>query len=153
MDPTEEIRALLDALGAAWTRGDADAVGALFTEDCDHVGHDGSHLIGRGSNVATHRDLLSGVLEGTRRVAEVGRVRFVTPEVAIVVASGAVLWPWQAHPTRGRLSRQTLVVIRGPSGWRIAALHDTRIRPVAAAGPRILALVRLWVRIRRAIPG
>lgn len=67
-DPTEPveaadraaIKAVLDAHGAAWTRGDADAAAATLTDDADWVSGNGKVLVGRPAILQMHRDMLSG---------------------------------------------------------------------------------------------
>lgn len=73
-DPTEPaeaadraaIKAVLDAHGAAWTRGDADAATATLTEDADWVSGSGKVLVGRSAILQMHRDMLSGPAKGTQ---------------------------------------------------------------------------------------
>jgi hypothetical protein len=40
----QEIRELMDRLSDSWARGDAQAYGAEFTEDCDYVAFDGTRF-------------------------------------------------------------------------------------------------------------
>jgi uncharacterized protein (TIGR02246 family) len=60
-------------------------------------------------------------------------VRFVTPDLAVVHATGAVAFAWQRKLGRGRPSRQTLVAVRREGRWQLTAFQNTRIRP--APGP------------------
>lgn len=126
----QEIRQLYDGLLAAWTRGDAEGYGEGFTADVDYVPFDGSRLTGRQAVIDSHDRLFRGVLTGSALVGEVETVRHVHPDVAVVHAFGSVLMPWRAKlPTR-RLSRQTLVALRTPDGWRFTAFHNARVRPL-----------------------
>src|SRR5207245_2639522 len=54
------IQAVLDAHGAAWTKGDAKAAAAVMTEDADWVSGDGSTSTGRAAIENDHRQALSG---------------------------------------------------------------------------------------------
>ena len=115
----------------AWTDGDARAYGACFTPDADYVSYDGTHAAGRAPMVANHDRLFRGVVAGSALVGEVESIRYLRPDVAIVHANGSVLMPWRRKLPRRQFSRQTLVAVRTPQGWRFEALHNTRVRPQA----------------------
>ncbi len=132
-NPTDEtaIRDLLQRLGEAWGRGDADAYASLFTEDADYVIFDGTHLKGRQEIADTHRPLFERFMKGSRLVTESSSMRFLSPDVALIHSRGAVLRKRRKRPSRRRLSTQTLVAIREENGWRFAAFQNTRYRPFA----------------------
>ena len=52
------IKAVLDAHGAAWTRGDVVAASATLTEDADWVSGSGTVLVGRDAIATMHREML-----------------------------------------------------------------------------------------------
>ena len=60
------IQALLDAHGAAWTKGDAAAAAAVMTEDADWVSGSGAVYEGRPAIEAMHRRELAGMGKGSR---------------------------------------------------------------------------------------
>jgi uncharacterized protein (TIGR02246 family) len=126
---------LFDRMCAAWTAGDAAAYGACFTEDSDYVSYDGTHARGRPAMVENHDRLFRGVLTGSALVGRVESIRHLRPDVAVLHATGSVLMPWRASLPKRRLSRQTLVAVREDGGWRIAALHNGRVRPITIPGP------------------
>jgi uncharacterized protein (TIGR02246 family) len=129
---------LFNRLCAAWSAGDADGYGACFTEDCDYVSFDGTRAEGRSSMVASHDRLFRGVLRGSALVGEVEDIRYLRPDVALMHATGSVLMPWRRRLPRRRLSRQTIVAVDTPAGWRVAALHNGRVRPVRVPAPESL---------------
>jgi uncharacterized protein (TIGR02246 family) len=132
--PTE----LFDRMCAAWTAGDAAAYGACFTEDTDYVSYDGTHARGRQAVVDSHDRLFRGVLTGSALVGRVESIRHLRPDVAVLHATGSVLMPWRARLPKRRLSRQTLVAVREDGAWRVAALHNGRVRPVTIPDPASL---------------
>jgi uncharacterized protein (TIGR02246 family) len=134
-DDDTQIRELFDNMLAAWTRGDAHGYGACFTEDSDYVSYDGTRAVGRQPMVDAHDKLFRGVLTGSALVGEVESIRYLSHDVAVVHATGSVLMPWRRSLPRRRLSRQTLVVVRGDDGWQIAALHNGRVRPITVPHP------------------
>ena len=119
------VRALVDDLLAAWGRGDGHAYGALFTDDADYVAFDGSRTVGREAIASSHQRLFDTWLKGTRLVGQVEGVRFLAPDVALVLATGATLMPGKNRPVRPSI--QTLVAVKRDGDWRFAAFHNTRV--------------------------
>jgi uncharacterized protein (TIGR02246 family) len=130
-----EIRQLFDDLLDAWTRGDAIAYGETFTADVDYIPYDGSRSTGRDEVVESHDQLFRGVLRGSALVGEIETIRYLRPDVAIVHTFGSVLMPWRTSLPERRLSRQTIVAVRGDDGWRFTAFHNARVRPRQVPGP------------------
>ena len=130
MTDDAELTELFRRMCQAWTDGDAQAYGECFTADSDYVSYDGTRAIGREPMVDAHDRLFRGVLTGSTLVGEIESIRHVSDGVALVHANGSVLVAWRSRLPKRRLSRQTLVAIRTTDGWRIAALHNTRVRPV-----------------------
>ena len=126
---------LFDRMCASWTAGDSAAYGACFTEDTDYVSYDGTHARGRQAMVDDHDRLFRGVLTGSALVGRVESIRYLRPDVAVLHATGSVLMPWRARLPKRRLSRQTLVAVREDGAWRVAALHNGRVRPVTIPEP------------------
>lgn len=131
----QEIRALWRRACEAWTRGDARAYGETFTADVDYVPFDGSLVRGRQAVVDSHDRLFRGVLFGSALVGDIESIRYLSRDVAIVRTLGSVLMPWRAKLPKRRLSRQTVVAVRTAEGWRFAAFHNTRVRPVRIPAP------------------
>jgi uncharacterized protein (TIGR02246 family) len=142
-----KIRATVRRLFKSWADGDGAAYAAEFTEDADYVAFDGTHLKGQFENAELHDELFQTVLRGSRLVGEVEGVRFVSDDVAVVQLTGAVVFAWQRMATPDRMSRQTMVMVRQLGAWRIAAFHNTRIRPMPRGGAMV-RLFSLYVRLR-----
>ena len=122
---TAAVRALFAELIAAWGRGDGHAYGALFTDDADYVGFDGSHTKGRRAIAEWHQKLFETWLKGTRLTGQIEGLRFLSPDVALVLATGATLMPGKDRPVRPSI--QTLVAVKRDGTWRFASFHNTRI--------------------------
>jgi uncharacterized protein (TIGR02246 family) len=149
----QEIRALIARLADSWARGDAQAYGAEFTDDCDYVAFDGTRYRGP-TEPSTHlARLFDTVLKDTRLESNVESVRFLTPQVAVVHWTGSVAYPWQQQVPRRRRSRQTLVMVRRDERWQATAFQNTRVRPLPQQGLRFTLATRLirW-RAARARP-
>jgi uncharacterized protein (TIGR02246 family) len=135
MTDDQQISALFEEMCQAWTDGDAAAYGRCFTADCDYVSFDGYREQGRDGMVASHDKLFRGVLFGSALVGEVESIRHLADGVAVMHATGSVLVAWRRRLPRRRLTRNTIVAVRGPEGWRCAAIHNGRIRPVGIPSP------------------
>jgi uncharacterized protein (TIGR02246 family) len=149
------IRSILPALIEAWDRGDGAGYASQFEEQSDFIAFDGVRHQGRARNASFHQEVFDTVLRGTRLVGDVEEVRFITGDVALLHMTGAALMPWQDGITADRHSRQSVVVVRRKEGWRIASLHNARIRPVRIPpkGSLLLRLFMGWVRLRTLLSG
>ena len=106
---------------------DAAALEALFTADADQHTTSGEWRRGRGAVVPG--SLESSARNAGTRTITVNAVRFVTPDVAI--ADG----PYEIASAGGvRRMWTTVIVVRRPAGWRIAAIRN--MVPTAAAPAR-----------------
>lgn len=133
-DPADEqhIHELFERLLEDWARGDGRAYGSRFTEDADYVAFDGTRTRGRGEISASHQELFDKWLKGSRLTGRILGVRFLGPDVALVHAAGGTVIRGKTGPSPGRDSIQTLVAVRQDEGWRFAAFHNCRIRPIGS---------------------
>ena len=126
----------------AWNRGDAPGYASLFTEDADFVAWNGSYGRGRQAIEDGHRPLFDGPLAGSRMTlvdddaesAPPGSLRFVRPDVAIMVISGVVALAHQSATGPDHESVQTFVLTENGNRWLVAAFHNTRRPPRPAPG-------------------
>ncbi|MBO0801603.1 MAG: SgcJ/EcaC family oxidoreductase [Nocardiopsaceae bacterium] len=136
-DESAERRAILalgQALQDAWNRGDAAGYASLFTDDADFVAWNGTYGRGRQAIENGHRRLFAGSMADSRMVlvgddAESeppGSLRFVRPDVALMVIPGMVTPAGQRATGPDHESVQTFVLAKDASGWRVAAFHNTR---------------------------
>jgi uncharacterized protein (TIGR02246 family) len=141
------VRALYQQLLDGWNDGSGERFASAFTADGDLVAFDGTHLRGSGPIAAFQQALFDRWMKGTRLVGGVEGLRFVSPDVAVVHAEGNTVARRRSAPARERASIQTLVAVRTGSGWRLAAFHNTRIRPMGHSALTFLAWAlfdRLW---------
>ena len=136
-DEPAQRRAIFElgqALQDAWNRGDAAGYASLFADDADFVAWNGSYGRGRQAIEDGHRLLFAGPLAGSRMVlvdedaesAPPGSLRFVRPDVAIMVISGVVTLAGQSASGPDHQSVQTFVLTKNVNRWRVAAFHNTR---------------------------
>lgn len=125
---------LRDALQDAWNRGDAHGYASLFADDADFVAWTGAHGRGRRAIEDGHRPLFEGPLAGSRMVlvdddaqsAPPASLRFVRPDVAVMVLSGAVTLASQRETGPDHQSVQTFVLTKNDDRWQVTAFHNTR---------------------------
>jgi len=146
---TEEakILALFEDLLGDWGRGDGEAYGSRFTEDADYVAFDGTRTRGRDEIAASHQELFDKWLKGTQLTGRVLSVKFLISNVALVHATGGTVMRGKTRPSPERDSIQTLVAVREGTGWRFAAFHNTRVRPIGRSAATFLIWAitdRLW---------
>lgn len=135
MNDDDQLADLFGRMCQAWTAGDAYAYGQCFTADCDYVSFDGYRERGREPMVASHDKLFRGVLFGSALVGEVESIRHLGEGVALVHATGSVRVAWRSRLPKRRLTRNTIVAVRRPEGWRFSAIHNGRVRPVGVPEP------------------
>lgn len=124
-----EICDLLDQLTDAWSRGDADAYGALFTEDATYTSFVGTYYQGRADIVEGHRALFKGFKKGTELTDSILGIRFYGPDTAVVTSRGDTYKGDPKQPEE--LSKtQTYTVVRQDGRWLIAAFQNTQRKNV-----------------------
>lgn len=119
---------LFQQLLDAWNHGDGAAYGALFAEDADYVTFDGTHVKGRQHIAATHQHLFETWLKGTRLTGQIEHMRFLSPDVALLHATGGILMGKQAKVRPGRFSIQTLIATKHNDTWHFTAFHNNRVQ-------------------------
>ncbi len=124
------IRDLFEDLLDDWGRGDGESYGSRFTEDADYVAFDGTRTVGRQEIASSHQQLFDRFLKGTRLTGRILSIKFPSPEVALVHATGGTVMRGKTDPSPERDSIQTLVAVKEGGGWRFAAFHNSRIRPI-----------------------
>ena len=133
------VRALYQQLMDGWNQGSGDAFAAVFMEDGDLVGFDGTHFKGRQEIAPFHQQLFDKWLKGSRLVGEVKDVRLLHPDVALMHAVGGTVMRGKSEPSPERDSIQTLVATRQDGEWRLAAFQNTRLHPMdSSAGPFLI---------------
>lgn len=79
-------------------------------------------------------------LKGSR-LTGTASIRFVTPDTAVVLATGGTILRGKTKPSRVRDSIQTLTAVRTEAGWRFTSFQNTRLRPMTANRRHLL----LWL--------
>jgi uncharacterized protein (TIGR02246 family) len=126
----DAIRELLDRQVMGWAAGDAEQYASVFTPDADYVTFLGSHYKGRAAIAASYVPLFRKLVKGSRLDFEITQLRFITPDVALIHANGAVV---KRRRRRGRRGTRvtTTIAVRTDGRWQLAASQNTTHRRFA----------------------
>lgn len=119
-----EVSALYMQLLDCWNRRNAGDFAALFAEDGNSVGFDGSPLNGRAEIETTIRQIFADH-QTSAYVGKIREVRFLTPQVAILRAVSGMVSPGQSDLNPAVNTIQTLIATKRDGRWRIALFQNT----------------------------
>ena len=131
-----QIRELYRHLLEAWNQRDASAFAALYEEDGNQIGFDGSQMNGRAEIEAHLSQIFADHLTATY-ISKVREVRFLNEETAILRAVVGMIPPRQTEINPATNAIQSLVAVKQAGQWKVALFHNTPAafhgRPEAAA--------------------
>lgn len=118
----------------AWERGDGPAFAETFTEDADFVAVNGEHIHTRAAIAESMQQGFDTFMANTRiSPAEQRRVRFLSPDTAIVISSGICVLRDGATECRPQdRSIQTRTAVKRDGRWLITAFQNGRMVPPPA---------------------
>ncbi|BDU05172.1 SgcJ/EcaC family oxidoreductase [Nocardia cyriacigeorgica] len=118
------ICATMSGLTRAWDANDAEAYGALFTEDATYTTWVGTIYAGREDIITSHRALFDGPLGGTRLADRYLSLRLLTDDVAVLLTRGDT---YEDEPPSSPSKVQSYTMVREDDDtWRVAAFHNTQ---------------------------
>jgi uncharacterized protein (TIGR02246 family) len=121
------VRDVLAEYEVSWNGHDTASFGRLFTEDCDYVNITGVHWKGVQEIIQGHTELFQKRLKTAVRKLTGVKVRFSTPDVALVHATWDVTG-W-SRPTEGAVpvlkEITTITMVKTNGKWLITAFQDT----------------------------
>jgi uncharacterized protein (TIGR02246 family) len=82
------IRSLYEQMIDGWNKGSGQVFAAPYNDDSDFIGFDGTHMKGRQEIASFHQMLFDKFLKGSRLIGKIRSIRFLTPDVAIMIAVG-----------------------------------------------------------------
>jgi uncharacterized protein (TIGR02246 family) len=124
------VRSLYQNLLQSWNLRRAHHFAALFTEDGNRVGFDGSQVNGR-AKIASHLNAIFTDHQTAAYVAIVKEVRLLTSGVALLRAAVGMVPAGKTELNPATNAIQSLVAVREDGKWRMALLQNT---PVAFHG-------------------
>ncbi|HEX3269497.1 MAG TPA: SgcJ/EcaC family oxidoreductase [Ktedonobacterales bacterium] len=130
-DDRAAVTAVIASLLDAWARHDADAFGALFTDNATYITWLGTYSCGRREIAESHRALWTKFLKGTRLADQILDVRLVGPDTAVVTSRGDT---YKRKRPKKLTKVQTYTLVHESDGhWRIAAFQNTKRKPLFEA--------------------
>ena len=131
------IRGIVADQAAAWNAGDGARYASHLAPEASFTNVFGMVMYGAPAFASRHKEILSTFYKGTTKTHAIRRIRFVTPEVAIVdidnevhgvkaMPSGIVV------PPDGIIKTQLMeVFVRRDGRWWIEAYHNVDTKPAA----------------------
>jgi uncharacterized protein (TIGR02246 family) len=130
-----QIRSIVAAQAAAWTAGDGTAYAKDVSTEVSFTNLFGMVMYGGPAFADRHRQILATFYKGTTKRHQVRKIRFVTPEVAIVDIDNEVrgvkaMPAGIAVPPDGVIKTQLMeVFVRRGGRWWIEAYHNVDLKP------------------------
>lgn len=122
--PDAKAHILYDQLLGSWNSRDATGFAALFCEDGETVGFDGSQLVGREEIAATLRHIFIDH-PTPAYVGIVRTVRSPVPRMAVLRAVAGMIPAGGQDIDPALNAVQVMLAVEGASGWRIASFQNT----------------------------
>jgi uncharacterized protein (TIGR02246 family) len=132
--PEASIRAIVAGQAKAWTAGDARAYASGMGQDVSFTNLFGMVMYGREAFEQRHTEILATFYKGTVKSHVVRRIRFVTPDVAIVDIDNEVrgvkaLPGGLVVPKDGVLRTQLMeIFVRRDGRWWVEAYHNVDVK-------------------------
>jgi len=125
-----EIRSIVEEQVVAWAAGDAVAFAKALAPEASFTNSFGMVMYGAALFAERHRDILATFYKGTTKHHAIRRIRFVTPDVAIVDIDNEVrgvkaMPAGISTPADGIMRTQLMeVFVRRGDRWWIEAYHN-----------------------------
>ena len=123
----EAIKALYRQLLEAWNRQDAKSYAALFSDDANMIGFDGSQIDGQAA-IEEHLSAIFAHHKTARYVWKVREVRFLTPEIALLRGVVGMIPPGKSDIMPERNAIQSLIAEKYVDEWGITLFQNTPAR-------------------------
>ena len=134
-DDEAAIRKVIAEQVTAWNAGDGSGYGEAFAVDGSFTNLFGMVMYGSDAFRKRHREILATFYKGTTKKHMIRKIRFVTPDVAIVdidnEVHGVTAMPAGISvPPDGVLKTQLMeVFVRHAHRWWVEAYHNVDLKP------------------------
>ena len=131
------IRAIIADQAVAWNAGDGARYASRVAPDASFTNLFGMVMYGAPAFISRHREILSTFYKGTTKKHVIRKIRFITPDVAIVDIDNEVhgvkaMPAGVALPPDGIIKTQLMeVFVRRDGQWWIEAYHNVDVKPSA----------------------
>jgi uncharacterized protein (TIGR02246 family) len=129
------VRQIIADQATAWNAGDGTAYAKHFAPEGAFTNLFGMVMYGAPAFEKRHKQILSTFYKGTQKKLNVRRVRFVTPDVAIVDIDNEIYGAKSVPaglklPADGVIRTQLMeVLVRREGNWWIEAYHNVDLKP------------------------
>ena len=133
-DREASIRLIVGEQAKAWDAGDAAAFSRHIAPDVSFTNLFGMVMYGKAAFEKRHSEILATFYKGTTKTHSVRKIRFVTPDVAIVdidneVAGVRSMPGGIAVPPNGIIKTQLMqVFVRRDGRWLVEAYHNVDVK-------------------------
>ena len=128
------VRGVLNRMVDAFNAGDFAGIAATYTANGTMIVGDGRQQTGRSAIERFFVEMRTSLPTYTRFQATVTSVRFIDPDVAVVLSEGGFMITGETSVAPERFGVQSLIAVRDGGSWRAALLQRTRIPPPRPAG-------------------
>ncbi|MBF6276163.1 MULTISPECIES: SgcJ/EcaC family oxidoreductase [Nocardia] len=127
-DDSAAIAQILAEQYKAWAAGDADAFVADYAEDATAI-MPGTYRRSRAEIRQGMADSFATVLANSTVIDDIGDIRFLGADHAVVVSRAAILFAGETDVPADRYVNATWILHRRDGKWTVAAYHNS---PAAA---------------------
>lgn len=129
MKPTvkdeEMIRELYARMLASWS--DADAYASCFTQDAVYIVASGMIEDGWKEIIEGHKIIFSAWARNSHLEGNIQRIRFLSPEIALVIAGGHIVYDDNRSSADNKRTVYTLIAKKDHDDWLFVAYQNTPI--------------------------
>ncbi|WP_034273232.1 SgcJ/EcaC family oxidoreductase [Haloechinothrix halophila] len=118
------VASLTQRVVAAWAYHDADAFASVFTEDATMI-LPGVYRKGADEIRAYMAEAFAGKYQGTQVTGKPVDLRFLAPDVAILLTAGGVMHKGESEVADERAIRASWLVVKRDGQWRLAAYQNS----------------------------
>ncbi|MEP7284359.1 MAG: SgcJ/EcaC family oxidoreductase [Chloroflexota bacterium] len=122
-----EIRALQQRMWDCWNSRDAAGIAALYADDGNVIGYDGSQINGKAEIEANMAAIFRDHTPATY-VGKIREVRWLSPDIALLRAVAGMIPPGKSELNPERNAIISLVAVKQVNQWKIALYHNTPAR-------------------------
>jgi uncharacterized protein (TIGR02246 family) len=123
------VKAVLTRMIDAFNAADFSAVASTYTANGTMIVGDGTQHTGRAAIERFFVDMRTSLPTYTRFHARITGVRFVTPDVAVLLSEGGFMIPGETDVAPERFGLQSVIAVREGGSWSAVLVQRTRIPP------------------------
>ena len=127
---------------AAWNAHDMKAMSEVFAPDADWINVVGMRWVGRDQIIFAHTAFHNTMFKTNQQTLVSLSTRQLSPNIAVLFMEAqqdAYMTP-SGHEQPAALDRVTIVVVRGPDGWKIVHGQNTIVDERAAPNDPVLRM-------------